>query len=101
MNENYITIINEMLLNFREKEIQSKIFGKTDEQYKFLRHCINCLETYERDLITSIMIDKISIRNYARKTGFSRSFIAKERDRIIILISKFFQIRYSYRKKAI
>lgn len=96
MEEDYTTMIKDMLTNYKDKEIQLRIFGTKEEQQDFLTHCVACLESYERDLITNILIEKISIRRYARKTGFSRSFITKERDRIISLLAKFFQIRYSY-----
>jgi len=92
----YGTKVKNMLTNYKDKETQVKIFETIDEEHIFLGHCISCLESYEKDLITNILIEKISIRRYARKTGFSRSFITKERDRLIFLLAKFFQIRYSY-----
>lgn len=87
--------VKNLLIYYKDNEIKQKIFG-TDEDHNFLKHCLECLEKYETDLIVSIMVDKISIRCYSKKSGFSRSFISKERDRIILLIAKFFAVKESY-----
>lgn len=96
-SDEYLRVKN-MLTNYKDKEKMVKIFGTNIEEQCFLAHCLNCLEVYERDLITNIMIEKISVRCYSRKSGFSRNFITKERDRIILLIAKFFEIKESYHK---
>lgn len=95
MND-YAQHITALLNGFRENEIRAKVFNNADEDHKFLVHCISCLEGYEKDLVESILINKVSIRRYSKKTGFSRTFIAKERDRLINLLAKFFLIRISY-----
>ena len=86
--EEYNLKVKNSLIYYKDNETKQKIFGK-EETHIFLKHCLECLEDYERDLIISIMVDKISIRCYSRRSGFSRSFISKERDRIISLIAKF------------
>lgn len=95
--EGYHLKVKNLLIYYKDNETKQKIFGK-DEMHNFLKHCLECLEDYERDLIISIMVDKISIRSYSRRSGFSRSFIAKERDRIIALIAKFFMVNESYKR---
>ena len=94
-NDAYLRVKN-MLTNYKDKEKQIKIFGLDKEEQNFLTHCLACLDAYERDLVINIMIEKISVRCYSRKSGFSRNFITKERDRIILLIAKFFEIKESY-----
>lgn len=94
--DDYFFKVKNLLIYYKDNETKQKIFGK-EEEHDFLKHCIRCLESYERDLIISIMVDKISIRCYSKKSGFSRSFIAKERDRIISLIAKFFTVKESYK----
>jgi hypothetical protein len=93
--EKYNLKVKNLLIYYKDNEIKQKVFGN-DEGHNFLKHCLECLEDYERHLISCIMVDKISIRCYSKKSGFSRSFIAKERDRIISLIAKFFMVKESY-----
>lgn len=95
MNNDYFLKVKNLLIYYKDNEAKQKIFGK-EEEHNFLKHCLNCLENYERDLIISIMVDKISIRCYSKKSGFSRSLISKERDRIISLIAKFFTVKDGY-----
>ncbi|HOO23426.1 MAG TPA: hypothetical protein PKY53_07135 [Clostridia bacterium] len=92
MNEDNISKVKNLLIYYKDNELKQKVFGE-DEDHVFLKHCIGCLENYEKDLIVSIMVDKISIRRYSRQSGFSRSFIAKERDRIVFLLAKFFALK--------
>ncbi|NLL56040.1 MAG: hypothetical protein GX242_02380 [Clostridiales bacterium] len=95
--EDYCLKVKNLLIYYKDNETKQRVFGKVEE-HNFLKHCLCCLEDYEKHLITSIMVDKISIRCYSRKSGFSRSFIAKERDRIISLIAKFFMVRENYKQ---
>jgi hypothetical protein len=101
MNIDYYSQVKIMLSNYKALEIEQRIFGMQDDEHSFLNHCISCLESYEKDLVVNVLIEKVSIRRYSRKTGFSRNFIAKERDRIISLLGKFFMIKYSYEEEKL
>jgi len=68
--------------------------AEKEEKIKFLDFCLGVLETYERELIMAICMNGISIRQYSRCAGFSRNFIAKERDRILSMLTRFFVIKY-------
>lgn len=89
-----INEVKELLEQFKERKNYVKVFEQKDDKVEFLEHCLACIEEYQKDIIYSIMIDKISVRRYSRLTGFSRNFIAKERDKTLDLLSKFFYVKY-------
>lgn len=69
------------------------MFGGKDEELEFLEKCLAALDEYEYDIIEKICIEKTSVRGYSRASGFSRRTICNERDRIIGLLQRFFEIR--------
>ncbi len=90
----HIAEVYEILNNYKEKKSYSKVFNQNDEKLEFLEHCLECLEEYQKDLIISVCIEKISIRRYSKMTGFSRSFITKEKDKAVELLAKFFKVKF-------
>ncbi|MFA6867177.1 MAG: hypothetical protein WCR54_06630 [Clostridia bacterium] len=91
----YYNEVEELLSNYKNKQKEIRVFSKEDSKQDFLKHCLDCLDDYEKELLDSIMIEKISIRQYSRQSGFSRAFVTKEKNRLIDLIAKFFQVNYS------
>lgn len=89
-------MITEMLLNLKGDLREQKIMGKSKETTAFLEHCLNQLEDYESDLLKSTTMEKVSIRKYAKISGFSRSFVTKQRQLLIAQLTKIFNIKFSF-----
>lgn len=65
-----------------------------EDKLNFLDWCLTQLDSYERNLITALCMDGVSIRHYANVSGFSRYFVAKERDRVLEMLERYFKIRF-------
>lgn len=78
----------------RDAKKEESALGVTNERLRFLEHCLNQLDDYERDILIKTFSEGVSMRKYSRYTGFSRSFIAKQRERSAELVAKFFNIKY-------
>lgn len=87
--------VKELLVNYKDNQKKVKCLGINDKYLTFLELCLKSLEPYESDLLKTLFIEKISIRQYSRITGFSRDFVAKERDRLIRLIAQFFTLKFA------
>lgn len=85
-----------MLLNHKEHQREEKIMGKGKETTAFLEHCLNQLDDYESNLLKSTTMEKISIRKYAKISGFSRNFVTKQRQALIAQLTKIFNIKFSF-----
>ena len=76
--------------SYRDKKKELAVFGERDERLEFLEKCLTSLDDFERDLMEKTCIDGVSLRGYARVSGFSRETITKERKLILELICHFF-----------
>lgn len=82
----------------KEVEVLEKVNGNSKslgKRIKFLEYCLTLLDTYQKELIMSVCINGISIRKYSQYTGMSRNFIAKEKNKIIELLARFFEIKFT------
>lgn len=95
------TDLTELLHNYKVNQREQKIIGGYNETMAFLEHCLTQLEGYERSLLVNIMIEKISIRKYSKISGFSRNFIAKQRQLLVAQLTKIFNIKFSFDNSAI
>lgn len=91
--------LTELLHNYKSYKREQKIIGCYNEKIDFLEHCLEQLEDYEKKLIANTMIENISIRKYAKISGFSRNFIVKQQQLLIAQLTKFFNIKFSFDKK--
>lgn len=97
----YKTEIEDLLKNLSERKKELAVikkvggdFERIERKIKFLEYCFSLLETYQKELIFSVCVNGISIRKYANFTGMSRNFIAKEKNRVITLLDRFFNIKF-------
>lgn len=90
--------ITKLLLNYKLYQREQKIIGKPNEKIEFLTHCLNHLEDYEKRLLTNIMIEGVSIRKYAKSSGFSRNFITKHKQLLVAQLTKIFNIKFDFDK---
>ena len=86
--------VERILTELTEREKAEGVFGKPDEEARFLRHCLKFLDAGERDIIEKTYLEGVSVRKYSRLSGFSRNFISKQRDRTIELLTKFFNVKF-------
>ncbi len=73
--------------------------GKKDEEIAFLRHGMEYLDVEQRDILEKIFLEKVSLRGYSKVSGFSRHFLKKRIDESILLLVKFFNVKYGYGRK--
>lgn len=57
--------------------------------------CLENIEPYERDILEKTLIENVSVREYSRRSGFSRESVTKERQRVLKMLAKFFNIMES------
>lgn len=93
--------IEELMRNLSERKKELAVIMKVggdgrelERKIKFLEFCFSLLETFEKELIFAVCLNGISIRKYSDYTGLSRSYISKEKVRIISLFDRFFKIKY-------
>lgn len=82
----------ELCKGYKEKKKINAIFGLNDERTEFLDKCLDNIEPYEKDIILQTCIEGISLRQYAKMSGFSRDTITKERKRIMSMLVRFFNM---------
>ena len=92
--KNY-SVIN-LLENYKLNESKMKLVKYNDnpnknlqeieEEMNQLNYCIDCLPKEQKDIITKIYIDKISIRQLSKIGLMSRSTIARKRDLAIKML---------------
>ncbi len=87
--------ITRLLTECSDREKTAAVFGKTDEETTFLKHCLKFLDPEEKDVIEKIYFDGVSVRKYSRMSGFSRNFINRQRDKSVELLTKFFNVKFS------
>ena len=90
----------ELLKGYRDKKKELAVFGERDEQTEFLERCLQNIDEFERDVIEKTCMDGVSIRQYAKISGFSRETVTKERKRIINLLCRFFNKRTERKKNV-
>lgn len=61
--------------------------------------CLENIEPYERDILEKTLIENVSVREYSRRSGFSRESVTKERQRVLKMLAKFFNIMESRGKE--
>ena len=61
--------------------------------------CLENIEPYERDILEKTLIENVSVREYSRRSGFSRESVTKERQRVLKMLAKFFNIMESKGKE--
>lgn len=86
--------VKDVLVSLRDRKKEEAVMGVRDEEAAFLEHCLKHLEDYERDILLKTYSDGVSIRRYSLLTGFSRNFIARQREKSLALLTKFFNIKY-------
>lgn len=98
----YKNEVEDLLYNFsvykKEAEVLEKVKGSSKQlgrKIKFMEYCLTLLDTYQKELVMSVCINKISIRKYSQYTGMSRNFISKEKNKIIELLARFFEIKFN------
>ena len=91
----------ELLKDYRNRKKELAIFGERDDETEFLERCLQGIEEFERDVIEKTCMDGVSIRQYAKMSGFSREAVTKERKRVLSLLCRFFIRMHEEREKAI
>lgn len=86
------TELRKLMDDYTERKEICRIFGKDDPLLNFFDRCLNNLEYEEKDLIEKTCLQKMSLRQYARETGYARTTVTRERDRILKLLVKFFRL---------
>lgn len=61
--------------------------------------CLENIEPYERDILEKTLIENVSVREYSRRSGFSRESVTKERQRVLKMLAKFFNVMESKGKE--
>lgn len=84
------TKISALLKEYKERKKVEAIFGTKDEMVDFADKCLNNIEPYEKDIIVNTCIEGVSLRQYAKISGFSRDTVTKERKRILDMLARFF-----------
>lgn len=78
--------------NYKDKKKEEAIFGYKSEETAFLERCLDNIEPYEKDIVEKTLIENISVRRYSKESGFSRETVTNQRNRVIKLLTKFFNI---------
>lgn len=78
--------------NYKERKKEEAIFGYKSEETAFIERCLDNIEPYEKDIIEKTLIENVSVRRYAQESGYSRETITNRRNRIIKMLTKFFNI---------
>ena len=84
-----------MLRGYKEKKKEEAIFGVKNSLIGFMDKCLENIEPYERDILEKTLIENVSVREYSRRSGFSRESVTKERQRVLKMLAKFFNIMES------
>ena len=82
----------------KEAQVMEKVKGSADTlgmKIKFLEYCLDLLDTYQKELVMSVCVNGISIRKYSQHTGMRRNFISKEKNKVISLLARFFEIKFT------
>lgn len=87
--------IKNMLIKYKDLKKEEAVFGKSDGKLEFLEHCLKYLEEYERDIIEKTYVEGLSVRRYSAYSGFSRNFISKQREKSVVLLTKFFNVKFN------
>ena len=82
----------ELLKAYGERQKIVRIFGNADPALDFLDKCLVALNESEKELIEQTCLHGVSMRQYARETGYSRATITRERDKILNMLVKFFSM---------
>ena len=81
-----------MLRGYKEKKKEEAILGTKNEETAFLDRCLDNIEPYERDILEKTLIENVSLRQYAKMSGFSRDSVTKQRQRVLKMLAKFFNM---------
>ena len=86
----------DLLENYRINQSKLKLIGykgkankelnDLKEKYEKLTFCVNCLPEEDKQLLTQIYFDGISIRNISKMGIMSRSSVVRRRDKAIKLL---------------
>lgn len=93
--------IEDLLVGFNAYKKEIAVLKKVGGEYlqleskiQFMEFCFSLLEKYQKELILTICINGVSVRKYSDNSGFSRTFISREKQKIIDEINKYFKIKY-------
>lgn len=86
--------VKELLINLKDRKKEASALNKPDEEAEFLEHCLKYLDPYETDILLKTFSERVSVRKYSARSGFSRNFISAQRERSVKLLTKFFNIKY-------
>lgn len=90
---NYTSSDVEILLrDYRNLKKEEALSGERKKKVVYLERCLDVLDPYEREIVVKTVSDGMSVRELSRRSGMSRNFITKERERILLLLSRFFKI---------
>lgn len=81
-----------MLRGYKERKKEEAIFGIKDEEIAFLDRCLDNIEPYERDIVEKTLIENVSLRQYAKLSGFSRDTVTGQRRRVLGMLARFFNL---------
>lgn len=85
MLEEYI--INESMLRLKGyNNKENKELEELSEKKKELDYCISCLPNEEKEIITQLYINKISIRQLSKLGIMSRTSVVRKRDKALKLL---------------
>ena len=92
--------VEELLHSYRDRASKCAVLGEKDERQELLDSCLDALLPYERDLIDSLCLKRVSEQAYAQHAGITRYRVRCEKARILSAMASVFSEYYRTKETA-